>query len=109
MKKIIQDENGNFITIDVQDEVVDVLWHELSKPIQLVIPEEVRKELIIKHNEDLIIGSYPAVTSILDYVKTLVAHKVMVNGSLYIYLDEIYNEHKQLLEACGVEINYKQI
>lgn len=106
--KAIQDENGNFIIIEVEDPEPDpIFWHEeqINKPIQIIITEETRKDWLIKKQENDYIGTYPEIVSLLEYVKTLQAPKVIKNGNLYIYLDSIFEDHYNLLKSLGIEIN----
>lgn len=106
MKQATQDKNGNPIVIEVPDiEPEPVIWHETSKQIQLIISNELKQDWLMKNAENDILGNYPEIAGLLNYVKNLVAPKYQDNINLYIYLDEIYPEHRGFLEQGGVIIN----
>ncbi len=87
------------------------IWHVANKTIQLIITGEQKKNWLDKAAENEILGNYPEITILLDYIKTLNCQKIHENGNLYIYLEELYNTkekpHKIILQNFGIEINYK--
>lgn len=108
MKIATQDEKGNPIIIEVPDpEPEPKFWHEEqeSKPIQVIISEEIRQGWLMKKQEHDYLGNYPEIAMVLEYVKNLTAPRYQENGVLYIYLEGIYRVHYEFLKSFGVEIN----
>lgn len=83
------------------------IWHNADKTIQVIIPEKVKRDLLILKQEHDILGNHPDVSMLLEYVKNISALSVNENGNLYIYLSEIFPEHKAFLESFGIQINTK--
>jgi len=79
-------------------------WH-LEKPIQLIISNEIKTDWLLKKQEHEILGNYPAISSILEYVKSISTSSINEGGNLYIYLDELFEQHRLFLESFGVIIN----
>ena len=84
-------------------------WHYSECPIRITIPDEVRKEWLKKNQEDDILGIYPDISAILKYMKGLGKKRVILNGAIHIYLEEIYPEHRAVIEANGGLIENKPI
>jgi hypothetical protein len=87
------------------EEIADMKWHNVDKPVQVIIPEMVKRELLILNQEHEILGNHPEVAMLLGYVKTISASSVNEDGNLYIYLSEIFPEHKAFLQSFGIQIN----
>ena len=79
-------------------------WH-LEKPIQLIISNEIKTDWLLKKQEHDILGNYPDISSILEYVKSISTSSINEGGNLYIYLDELFEQHRLFLESFGVIIN----
>ena len=106
IKKAIQDKNGNPIIIEVESNEPEetVLWH-FEKPIQLIISNEIKTNWLLKKQEHDIMGNYPDINAILEYVKSISTTSINEGGNLYIYLDELFEQHRLFLENFGVIIN----
>lgn len=114
MKKAIQDKDGKPIVVDMtEQEELELfafnrpVWHNSDKVIQVIIPEKVKRDLLILNSEHEILGNHPDVAMLLDYVKNISTLSVNEAGSLYIYLSELFPQHKAFLESFGIQINVK--
>jgi hypothetical protein len=107
-------ERGS-IYIDYENKVarynfVDIptpVWHDETKPIQLIISDELKKEWILKNQENEFLGNYPEIAQLLSSVKSINCPKVQEKGNLYLYLNEIYPDHEAILKSFSVIINKK--
>lgn len=113
-KKAVTDKKGVLIYIDMtpQEEMEylannNPIWHDENRHIQVIISEYIKRELLVLNQEHDILGNHPDVAMLLAYVKTISASSVNEDGNLYIYLNEIYPEHKAFLESFGIQINHK--
>ena len=83
------------------------IWHNADKPIQVVISESIKRDLLLLKQEHDILGNHHDVAALLEYVKNISALSVNDEGNLYIYLSEIFPEHKAFLESFGILINIR--
>ena len=114
MKKAMQGDNGELIYVDLteQEEAEysaknTPIWHKEDKPIQVIISESIKRDLLMLKSEHDILGNHPDVAMLLDYVKNISALSVNEDGNLYIYLSDLFPQHKAFLESFGIQINTK--
>ena len=74
------------------------IWHEPTKAIQLLLTYE-QNVLLIQSQYGL---------DLLSYFKSINPVTVNEPEGIYIYLSELFDAHKQLLESFGITINQKQ-
>lgn len=100
---IINDLNESSINQAIMHQ--SIIWHKEDKPIQVVISESIKRNLLMLNQENQVLGNHQDVAMLLDYVKGLSAFSVNEYGNLYIYLSELFSEHKAFLESFGIKIN----
>jgi hypothetical protein len=104
MKEVTQDKNGDFIYTEVADEMIELIptdWHNSNKNIRVVLNLECLRSLNIKKEFN------EPINQLYTYFKNNDLQKVEFNDSLYIYLDELYPEHRVLIEQNGGVIETK--
>lgn len=85
---------------DIAKQQTDYLstWHNPSKPIRVILSLDCLRLLNVKKE------FIEAINQVYTYFKSTELEKHEVGDDLYIYLSEIYPEHKALLEANGANI-----
>lgn len=104
-------ENGKIVELtpnelDAMQPQLDE-WHYPECPIRVTFTDEVKLMWLDKYKENELLGTYPEISALLDYVKLMSSKRVAVNGETHIYLEEIYDEHKEIIERNGGVIEYK--
>ena len=84
-------------------------WHYAECPLRITFSDEVKATWLRKHQEDNILDNHPNIRAILKYMKSLGNKRVAENGETHIYLEEIYPEHRAIIEAEGAIIETKPI
>ena len=104
MKKVTQDKSGKFIYTEVVDETIELIptdWHNPNKHIRAILNLECLRLLNIKKEFN------EPINQLYNYFKINDLQKVEFNNSLYIYLDELYPEHRVLIEKNGGVVEIK--
>ena len=84
-------------------------WHYAECPLRITFSDEVKATWLRKHQEDDILDNHPSIRAILKYMKSLGNKRVTENAETHIYLEEIYPEHRAIIEAEGAIIETKPI
>lgn len=104
-------ENGKIVELtpnelDAMQPQLDE-WHYPECPIRVTFTDEVKLMWLDKYKENELLGTYPEITAILKYMKGLNKKSVTHNGDIHIYLEEIYPEHRAIIEGNGGQIEKK--
>ena len=86
-----------------------ITWHYEECPIRVTFSDEIKLMWLDKYKENELLGTYPEISALLDYVKLMSSKRVVVNGETHIYLEEIYPEHKAIIESNGAIIETKPV
>lgn len=111
----IQDEKGKPSYREATPEELAAMqpqaieWHYPECPIRIIFSDKTKENWLNKYKENEILGTYPEVAGLLEYVKQMSTKKVTLNGETHIYLEEIYPEHRAIIEANGAIIEPKPI
>lgn len=84
-----------------------IVWHYPELPIRVEISNELKAQWLLKKSEHDILGDYPEIAGLLDYVKSMSSTTIVSNGALHVYLSEIYPQHKAIIENNGAIVEYK--
>lgn len=108
MRKAITTKNGlSYIDVDDVIPSINITWHYPECPIRVTFSDDIKLMWLDKYKENELLGTYPEISALLDYVKLMSSKRVAVNGETHIYLEEIYDEHKAIIESNGGVIEYK--
>lgn len=84
-------------------------WHYAECPIRITFSDETKTDWLNKYKENEVLGTYPLIATLLEYVKQMSTKRIAVNGETHIYLEEIYPEHREIIEANGAIVETKPI
>lgn len=73
-------------------------------PIRVTITHDVESDWAIKMQRHATFNTYPDIAAIMEYVKSIPIDQIEHNGAIHIYLSEIYDEHKAILEKHGAVV-----
>ena len=82
-------------------------WHYDDCNYRVTFTDETKKVWLDKYKENELLGNYPEIGALLDYVKNMSSKRVAINGTTHIYLEEIYPEHQAIIEANGAVVEIK--
>lgn len=115
-KRLIQNDRGEFLVIPsiIPDETGDLVWHISARVIRVVIPQWLVADwLEKKHRHEAVLALtgtelHPQLVGIINLVQSISNEYIVYdNGNLYIYLEELYSDHKLILQQNGVTIETK--
>ena len=86
-----------------------IIWHYPELPIRVEISYEVKSTWLLKKSEHDILGNYPEIAGLLEYVKSMSSTTIVSNGALHVYLSEIYPQHRYIIELNGAVIETKPL
>ena len=104
--KASQDSKGNPIMVEMTPEELAAMqqpvsdWHK-AKQFRIILNLECLRILNLKKEFN------DEVNQLYTYFKSTELDKVEVNDSLFIYVDQIYHEHRALIEQNGGVIESK--
>ena len=110
-----QDKHGNAKFREATTEELAAIapqsmtWHYTECPLRITFSDETKHTWLAKYQENELLGTYPDISALLDYVKGMTDRRVAFNGETHIYLEEIYADHKAIVEKYGGVIEYKPI
>lgn len=84
-----------------------IVWHYPELPIRVEISNETKSQWLLKKSEHDILGNYPEIAGLLEYVKSMSSTTIVSNGALHVYLKEIFPEHRYIIESNGGIIETK--
>lgn len=86
-----------------------IIWHYPELTIRVEISNETKAQWLLKKSEHDILGNYPEIAGLLEYVKSMSSTTIVSNGALHVYLSEIYPQHQYIIELNGGVIEHKPI
>ena len=85
------------------------IWHYTEITNRVVIPTEIKKDWLDKYKENEIVGTYPDIAALLEYVKTMDAEKIFTDEAMYFYVNNILPEHEYILNYYGAIIEENNV
>lgn len=99
--------DGKAVIVDYALQTEPMIWHYDECPIRITISDDVKQIWLRKYQEDDILDNNPEINGIFQYMKSLRKKRIAENGQTHIYLEEIYPEHRAIIESNGAIIETK--